>query len=239
MVFHRVNQLAGHTKLAMMYEQKPSSSPAINSVWRAFVEEPDIYTDPANEFWGLAFTRHSDATLRAELIGPSLQPRVLESIQGDNYWGVEFRSHVVIDGASKQSILGETVELAVDGDFFEFLGRQYSIPEYEGLEAFVGRLLDDGAIVSRDDVGRSLAGDIGGYSPRSWQRHIRWVTGLSRKQIEQLERARAAFFLLQSGYSASSAAAAAGYADQAHMSRSLRLLRSETPAQIIARHVAD
>lgn len=233
-----VNVLALHTRLAVMYEQKSSSSPAINSIWRAYVEEPDVYTDPANEFWGLAFTRRKDSTLRAELIGPSLQPRLLQSVKGDTYWGVEFRAHVVIGGASKENILGETVDLGVEGELFDLLGRRYGVPEYEGLEAFVGRLLNDGAITSRDDVSRSLAGDVGGYSPRSWQRHIRWVTGLSRKQIQQLERARAAFFLLQSGYSASSAAAAAGYADQAHMTRSLRLLRSETPAQIIARHIA-
>ena len=195
--------------------------------------------DPANEYWGLAFTRRSDHSLRAELIGPSLQPRTLESGEGDAYWGVEFRAHIVMKGATKESVLGATVDLAVDGESFDLLGRRYRVPEYVDLERFVDGLLEDGAIISREEVKRALDGDVSGYSPRSWQRHIRWVTGLSRKQIQQLQRARHAFFLLQSGCSASAAAVAAGYADQAHMTRSLRLLRSETPAQIIARYPAD
>ncbi|ALV47111.1 hypothetical protein MB46_18075 [Arthrobacter alpinus] len=221
-----------------MYQQISSSIPAVNCLWRAVVDEPATYIDPANEYWGLAFTRRSDRSFRAELIGPSLDPRELESRRGDAYWGVEFRAHVVIEGATKSSVLGATVDLGVDGNHFELLGCRYRVPHYEELEPFVAGLLDSSAITSREDVRRSLTGDGSGYSPRSWQRHIRWVTGLSRKQIQQLERARHAFFLLQNGYSPSDAAVAAGYADQAHMTRSMRLLRSETPAQIIAHHRA-
>lgn len=219
-----------------MYEQSFSALPAIRSVWRAVVDEPARYVDPANEYWGLAFTRRPDETLRAELIGPSLQPRDVESLRGDAYWGVEFPAHVVVSGAPKVSIMGAALDLPVEGDHFVLLGRRYRVPGFEELEPFVAGLLDSGAITSHEDVRRALTGDVTGYSVRSWQRHIRWVTGLSRKQLQQLERARHAYFLLQNGCSPAATAVEAGYADQAHLTRSLRLLGSETPAQILARH---
>jgi AraC-like DNA-binding protein len=42
--------------------------------------------------------------------------------------------------------------------------------------------------------------------------------------------------LLQQGISPAECAAACGYADQAHLTRSLRLLHGETPARILGNH---
>lgn len=220
-----------------MYEEKPSELPTVNCIWHAIVTAEGTYTDPANEHWGVAFTRRTDGSEAAELIGPTLMPRILSGHVGDEYWGVEFKSYVAMHGVNKQMVLGTAMLLpTTDGQFF--IGNYaYAIRQYDELEEMVEQLMKDGVIVADDRVRRSLQGGDAGLSERSRQRYFKEVTGLTKKQITQLERARHAYFLLQTGMNIVEAAAEAGYADQAHMTRSLQLIRSETPAQIIEQHM--
>jgi methylphosphotriester-DNA--protein-cysteine methyltransferase len=55
---------------------------------------------------------------------------------------------------------------------------------------------------------------------------------MTLKQIEQLERARHAYQLLRQGTPAAEAALLAGYADQSHLTRSLKVIEGKTPARI-------
>ncbi len=217
-----------------VWEQRGSASPAIRLIWRAYVEEPASYIAEASEHWGLSFVECPDGSRRAELAGPRLSARPIESYRGETYWGVELAAHVVVPGVDKGLLEGEMVDLEVTEGGVVIGDREHPWPGWTDLEAFVGALLEAGSLVSDDDIRRALAGDDVGLSPRSWQRRFRAVTGLSRKQIQQLERARRAYVLLQQGRRPAEVAIAAGYADQAHLTRSLKLIRNETPAQIVA-----
>lgn len=220
-----------------MYEIKTPPSLLINCVWHAVVEQDGVYTDAANEYWSLGFARHTNGSFSVDLFGPSLQPRTLDGHKGEEYWGVEFRAHITIKGVQKKSILNANVRLAVTGNYVNIGGQPYKIPMFDDLAAFTERLEADGVITSNDQVYRALQGDETGLSERSRQRHVVHATGLTKKQIEQLRRARQAYYLLQNGNSPTEAAMLAGYADQPHMTRSLKLLRGETPAHIIATHL--
>lgn len=222
-----------------MYIQEDSPLPLVNCIWHAIVEHTGVYTDPANEYWCLGFIRRSDKTLAAELYGPSLRPRVLQGHAGEEYWGIEFKAHVSLAAMTKGTILDAFVSLPTKGDAFSIGSQTYTIPAYSELEALIGQLQDDGELIVDQRIHRALQGDGAGFSERSRQRRIKQVTGLTKKQIEQLRRARHAFYLLQAGNTASQAAVTAGYADQSHLTRSLKLLRDQTPAQIIAAHLAQ
>ena len=67
---------------------------------------------------------------------------------------------------------------------------------------------------------------------RSAQRRFLQATGLTRGAIRQIERARHATHLLNQGASILDAVYEAGYYDQAHLTRSLKRLIGQTPAQI-------
>jgi AraC-like DNA-binding protein len=218
-----------------MWEQRDSSSPDIRIVWRAFVDEPDTYTAPASEFWGISFARQPDGLLRAELDGPSLTSRTVASVRGEWYWGVELGAHVAIAGVDKSQILGLTVNLPVEDNRVAVGGHWHQVPEWRQVENFVARLIDVGSLVVDPYVRAALRGDEDGYSRRSWQRRFRGVTGITRKQIDQLKRARHAFVLIRRGIPVSEAAHVAGYADQSHLTRALKLIEGETPGRIAAR----
>ncbi len=59
------------------------------------------------------------------------------------------------------------------------------------------------------------------------------ATGLGPKKHEQLQRARAAYALLQEGWSLAAAAVEVGFADQAHMTRAFTALAGRSPARIL------
>lgn len=217
-----------------VWEQRASTSPEIRSVWRAAVEEPADYRDEASEHWGLSFIRRADGALAAELAGPRMEDLPIRSRAGEAYWGVELAAHVMIPGVDKALLRGAIAELTVVDGRVELGERSYSIPAWGELERFVERLVDDGVLLADADVRRALEGDARGLSPRSWQRRFRAVTGLRRKEIERLERARRAYRLLAAGEQPAAVATAVGYADQSHLTRELRRIRGETPARILA-----
>jgi AraC-like DNA-binding protein len=217
-----------------VWEQRASASPEIRTVWRAFVDASADYTDEASEHWGLSFIRRTDGALAAELAGPRIEGLPIRSGAGESYWGVELAAHVVIPGVDKALLRGAIAELPVADSHVTIGGRRYLIPRWEELEPFVARLVAEGVMVADVDIRRALRGDDRGLSQRSWQRRFMSVTGLRRKEIERLDRCRRAYRLLSEGMPPSEVAVAAGYADQAHLTRELRRIRGETPARILA-----
>jgi AraC-like DNA-binding protein len=70
-------------------------------------------------------------------------------------------------------------------------------------------------------------------SLRTIQRRFLHATGLTRGTFEQIERARQAVTFLEQGLSIADAVYQVGYADQPHLTRSLKRFIGQTPAQII------
>jgi AraC-like DNA-binding protein len=69
-------------------------------------------------------------------------------------------------------------------------------------------------------------------SIRSLQYRFLRATGLTRKTIRQIERARGAVSPLERGTPIPDAAFELGYFDQAHLTNSLKRFVGRTPAQI-------
>ncbi len=82
-------------------------------------------------------------------------------------------------------------------------------------------------------VNAALQGQLNALSLRSIQRRFVRATGVANRTIYQIERARYATILLKQGVSILDTVQAAGYADQPHLTRSLKHLIGQTPAQII------
>ena len=217
-----------------LYEEVRSDAPYIECVYRARAVRDERYLVPATEHWDIWFGREPGRETTAGLGGPSLGHRWVRSTVGEYGWGVQLRVHVFVVGVSKRLVLGGEMRLPVDDGRIELGGHRFDVPEFEDLEAFVDALVEAGVLRADDDVRRALEGDEAGYSERQWQRRAREATGMTRKQIAQITRAQRAFELLQQGVTPAECAAECGYADQAHLTRSLRVFRGMTPARILA-----
>lgn len=216
------------------YGYRVSGSPHLGVVWWARVDDDAVYVDAANEFWGFAFGVRADGPPSATLIGPSLVPRELHLAAGERGWGAELAAHVFVRQLDKRRLVGEMRDLPTDGQFFELAGVRLPVPDVDGMEDLVQALLRQGILAADDDVAAALAGRPVPLSRRSLHRHVADATGLGSKKIEQLQRARAAYALLQDGWSAAAAAVEAGFVDQAHMTRAFTALAGRSPARILA-----
>lgn len=217
-----------------MYEEHHPDSPVLECVWQALATRDERYLVPAVEYWDLWFTRAQNGETRAGLAGPTIGHRWIRSAIGEHSWGVQLKAHVVLPGVSKRLLLGGEAELVVEAGHVTLSGHAVPFPEFADLEAFTARLLAVDVLRCDDDVRRMLSGDDTGYSERHQQRRVRAATGLTRKQIEQLSRARAAFAQLLQGVPPSECAARFGFSDQAHLSRALRAFHGQTPAQVLS-----
>lgn len=215
------------------YGYRESTSPHVGVVWWAQIDEDAVYLDAANEFWGLAFGVLADRGPSATLIGPSLEPRELHLMAGERGWGVELAAHVFVRRLDKRGLLGEMRDLPTDGKWFELAGVRLPVPDVDALEGLVETLFRQGILAADEAVAAALRGQPAAQSPRSRHRHVVSATGLGHKKHEQLQRARAAYVLLQDGWSLASAAAEVGFADQAHMTRAFTALAGKSPARIL------
>jgi methylphosphotriester-DNA--protein-cysteine methyltransferase len=97
---------------------------------------------------------------------------------------------------------------------------------------FVDRLVRKGLLARDPVVDAASQGQLKDCDPRTLQRHFLWATGLTQSSLRQIERARYATYLLQQGVSILDTVEQAGYFDQPHLTRSLKYLIGQTPAQI-------
>lgn len=218
----------------MGYDFRGSPSPLVGLVWRVHAVDGGEYTDAGNEFWGLSFDVDAAGAPGAWLIGPSPQPRHLVIRAGERGWGVEFPAHVFLRKIPKLSLLGEMRALPTDGRFFELAGVRFPVPTYEHMEDLADALVAQGILTFDPELARVLAGEEVAYSERQLRRRTTGAAGLGPSRIEQLQRAREAYRLLQSGLTIAQAAVAAGYSDQAHLTRAFRLIAGSTPKQLLA-----
>lgn len=224
--------------VAGMWEQRDGGSASVRTLWRARVEQPETYAVAGSEYWGISFVRTADGLLSAEMNGPTLRSATVDGVLGDEYWGVELAPHVMIVAAGKDTFRGATVALPVADGRVRIGERWHRIPNFEGLERWVSELVDAGTLRIDGGIRAALAGDRTGATDRTWQRRFRRVVGLTSSQVRQLARAQHAYVLLQSGLSPAEAAVNAGFSDQAHLTRSLRMIRGQTPAAIVAAHLS-
>lgn len=215
-----------------MYESKNSSIKTINTIWHAVVENVGVYIDNVNPNWGIGFTKDINNKYSVELIGPTVKSRKLNSFLGDEYWGVELKFNTTICGVDKQSLIDRLIKIPVIEDKFYLNGELYKIPTYSELEDFISNLEENKILIVENQIDKAISGDLDGLSHRSWQRLFRQVTGLTRRQLYQIERITKAYDLLKSGRRPVEVANIIGYSDQSHMIRELKTYYGLTPSEV-------
>jgi AraC-like DNA-binding protein len=182
--------------------------------------------------WDIVVQKHAGmiAVLQTGLI---TRPVELGYGSGDEHLSISFRpgvymprlpgARMVDRGVFRPTISKRAFEL--DNDVFE-------IPSFENAEGLVERLVRRGLIVRDDIVDDVAEGRPVAMSTRAVERHFRWALGLTPKQLEQIHRANRAVTMLEAGRSPVDVAADLEFADQSHLTRSLKRFTGRTPGEI-------
>ena len=218
--------------MSSLFEGRGSDSPYIEAVWRGWAGSDYAPVCPASAHWHLLFLRQN-GRVKVSVEGPLTKATPVTQAEGTSWFGVTFPLGIFLPAVPVRNLLDEQAILSPAAKTsFELAGSSFQFPDYENVETFVERLVREDLLVSDPVVKAILAGQPPEMSLRTVRRRFLLATGLTYKVISQIERAKQAAALLEQGVSLLEAAYQAGYADQSHMTRSLKHFIGHTPAQI-------
>jgi AraC-like DNA-binding protein len=216
-------------------ERTAVDSPFVADVWRARGVSAYGFISVAAAHWEIVVTRDRGRT-SLTVRGPETTATAIPITTGEGeFFGIEFRLGSFMPGFPPGRLTDRSLTLPRAGDdSFWLNGAAWQFPRLEDADVFVRRLEREGLIVRDPLVEASLRDEPNPAecSIRSVERRLLRATGLTRTAIGMIERAGRAVELIECGLPLAVAAARAGYADQAHMTRALRRLVGQTPGQV-------
>ena len=221
------------------FTDRPSPSPFIDRVWHCHSLHPGTFTSVAASHCELVVTRHR-GRVRLTVRGPETRPTPADCPADAEWIGIRLSIGTWLPLHPAAAVRDrQDADLPVAGRrAFLLDNTAWEYPTFDNAEALVARLVRAGLLVRDPAVSAALAGDPQALSRRSAQRHFLLATGLTHRTYRQVQRARYAARLLQDGAGIGETVHAAGYYDQAHLTRSLTRLIGQTPARI-RRHEAQ
>ncbi len=216
-----------------LFEGRESDSPYIEAVWRGRAGSDYAPVCPASGRWHLLFLKQN-GRVNVSVEGPLTKATPVTQAEGTSWFGVTFQPGTFLPAVPLKNLLDERAILSLaTKTSFKLASSSFQFPDYDNVETFVERLVREDLLVSDPVVKSVLAGHPPEMSLRTVRRRFLFATGLTYKVISQIERAKQAADLLERGVSLLNAAYQAGYADQSHMTRSLKHFIGYTPAHIV------
>jgi AraC-like DNA-binding protein len=214
-------------------EARSSRSSLVAQMWQVRSEPEESFISVAATHWEMVVTRLRGAA-RLTVRGPETRATAMPIPQDAEFFGIEFSAGTFMPDLPPGRLVDRTLTLPQVSDRSFWLdGSAWELPGPDNADLFVDRLARAGLLVHDPIVAEALHGEIAGFSTRSVERRVARGTGLTRGAIERVRRAERAVELLSQGAPPSDVARRTGYADQSHLTRSLRRLVGQTPSQIV------
>jgi helix-turn-helix protein len=220
-------------------EERPSDSSFVEAVWRNQSERSESFISTAGTHWEMVWMRYKgQRTLTVR--GPETTATPADLPAEAEWLGITFKLGAFMPDFLPGSLLNrQDVNLPEGtGKSFWLCGATWEFPTYENADTFVDRLVRAELLVRDplvEDVLQAVDSSLPvplDLSPRALQYRFQRATGLTRKAVQQIQRAWRATALLEQGRPILDTAYQLGYFDQAHLTNSLRRYMGQTPAQI-------
>jgi AraC-like DNA-binding protein len=219
--------------MLLTFDERPSDSPFVERIWSSYSERAGSFLSVAMCHWEMVVTRQYGETILT-VRGPETKATPLHC-SGEGEWlGIRFKLGTFFPHLPASTLVDGAVNLpnAASRSFW-LHGSAWQFPNFENADTFVERLVREGLLVRDPVVEAALHGQLKDLSLRTAQRHVLRTTGLTHSALRQIERARYATILLQQGVPILDVVYEGGYFDQPHLTRSLKYLIGQTPAQIL------
>jgi hypothetical protein len=212
---------------------RPSDSPYVERVWRYHSEGGGSFLSCAEYRSELVVTRHQ-GRITVTVRGPETRATRLSYPPDAEWMGIRLKPGAFLPPRPARELVDCGVNLpeARRGSFW-LDGSAWQVPDYENADTFVARLVRAGLLVIDPAVPAALRGELTDASLRTIQRRFLRATGVTRSAARQIERARYAALLLKRGDSIADVTHETRYFDQPHLTRSLKRLIGQTPAELL------
>jgi len=218
--------------LSFEFEMRASDAPTVERVWRTVSGAAVTFISRAATQWEMVVMRRP-AGLTLTVRGPETRASLAPVPPNAEFFGIQFKLGTLLAPLPAGMLVNQGVDLPeAGGERFWLDGSAWQVPTFENADTFLAQLTRRGLLLTEPVVPAALRGELPDLSLRSVQRRFVRATGLTHGAVVQIERAHQAQALLQAGTPILDVVTAAGYADQPHLTRSLRRFVGETPAQI-------
>jgi len=210
-----------------------SDSGFVAKAWRSHSEPEPAFISVAASHWQIVVTTHRGST-QLTVRGPETRATVTPIPADAEFFGIVFNLGTFMTTVPLARLVDRAVNLpAATPNSFWLDDSRWEIPTPGNADVFVDRLVRQGLVARDPVVAESFQADVDGVSTRTLQRRVARATGLTRNTVRQITRASNAVDALARGLSPHDAALLLGYADQAHLIRSLKRFIGQTPAQLV------
>ncbi len=187
---------------------------------------------PADGRWNLCFTKTNDK-VQVSVKGPISQAFPQTQVAGVEWLVIKFQLGVFLpDISARQYTDGSALLPDAACCSFWLHSDTWQLPDYENADTFVDWLVRDQALRVNPFVTGALQDSPPILADRTLRRHFLETTGLSQTHIRQIERARDAMILLQQDVPILDVVEQLHYADQPHLTRSMKRFMGYTPTQV-------
>lgn len=215
------------------FEGRTSDSPYIHGIWHGHTH--GVYTPicPAAAEWNL-FLQQKRGRVTVLFEGPLTRAKAKLETEDTEFCVIRFKAGTFLPVVPVQRYLNTDLCLPESsrGSFW-LHGMNWEFPRFEDVEMFVSRLVRHEVLLRDPLVTAVLHDQPQDVSMRTVRRRFLQSTGLTPKQITQIDRALRAMALLTSGVPILDVVYDLGYADQPHLTRSLRRFIGQTPGEIM------
>ncbi len=215
------------------FKGRSSDSPYVQGIWHGHTQ--GVYTPicPAAAEWNLLLQRKR-GTITVRFEGPLTRAKAKLETEDTEFCVIRFKAGTFLPGIPIHQFLDADVCLpSASRRSFGLQGMNWEFPRFDDVEVFVARLVRHEVLLCDPLVSAVLHDQPHQLSPRTVRRRFLQSTGLTPKQIAQINRALRALALLTSGIPILDVVYDLGYADQPHLTRSLRRFIGRTPGEIV------
>jgi hypothetical protein len=215
------------------FEDRPSDSPLIERIWTSYSKRSGEFLSVASPRCEMVVTRYRGQVCMT-VRGPETHATIAHCPSDGEWVGIRFRLGTFLP-QFPAAMLADRRDVTLPGAgtrSFWLNGSAWDFPDYENADTFVARLARRGLLTRDTSADPWMRNEPQALSIRSTQRRFLNASGITRVTFRSIERARHATQLLRDGIPILDVVHQTGYFDQPHLSRSLRRLIGQTPAQI-------
>lgn len=212
------------------FNTRASDSPFVEWIYSTQSAHTGTFMSEASRQWEMVVTKTQGVTTLS-MRGPETRAQIADVPADAEFLGIAFKPGTFMPDMPMLADAETHLPEAMGYTFF-LHGTYWEFPTFENADDFVNRLVQRGLLVEEPLVSEVLEGKRQDLSLRSVQRRFLRATGMPYGVYSQIERAQEAAALLQQGVSILDTVEQAGYADQPHLTRSLKRFMGQTPAQI-------
>jgi hypothetical protein len=219
--------------MIFVFDDRLSDSPCVERVWTARSERAGEFLSVAATNCELVVSRYQDRVFLT-VRGPETRMTAVDCPAGGDWLGIRFKPGTFLPQFPPQTLRDHSDVTLPEASTRSFWldGSAWEYPTFENADTFVARLLKKGIIARDRMVDAVVRGEPHSLSLRSAQRRFRRATGITYGMFRKIERARYAANLLRGGAAITEVVHLAGYFDQPHLTRSLKLLIGQTPTEV-------